>query len=101
MYVLSRLRHLQVFDYFLESGNCMVSLGDLERCRNELRVDLSEIEKTFELNTLPASHGLPPTVFQLLLYLVICHIIEGELARFLGEIATVVGIEKVWHAAWL
>ena len=54
MYVLGRLRHLQVLDFFLESGNCMVSLDDLARCRNELRVDLSEIEKTFELNTLPA-----------------------------------------------
>ena len=44
--------------YFDESGNRMVTCCDLERFRNELDVDLSEIEKTFELKTLPRDRYL-------------------------------------------
>jgi hypothetical protein len=53
MWILGRLRHLKIIDYFSECGNAMTSLDDLERFKQECRVDLSSIERTFELSTLP------------------------------------------------
>jgi len=53
-WVLGKLRHIDIIKYFKKASNDMVSLEDLERFKKDCRVDLSSIERTYELNTLPS-----------------------------------------------
>ena len=45
---------MAVLDYFTQSKNMLIACCDVVRFRNELDVDLSDIERTFELSTLPS-----------------------------------------------
>ena len=58
MFVVGRLRRIGCLHYFRESGNMMESAQDLEDMKKNLDVDLSDIETTFELSTLPKDQYL-------------------------------------------
>ena len=58
MFVFGRYRHQGVLDYFIQSQNPFTTPTDVENMKRELSVDLSDIEKTYELSTLPADNYL-------------------------------------------